>query len=279
MTPIRSLGLFTAGVVAGSAPALQTGTPGHFDMSPGIELATHQAAPMRLQLGGRSFGGVWDDVLQWGFNCAPDGLALVPGVSKWNAQLESDFWNLGRHWIEFNLDHITPGGDYRRYMYFGIDRDDPDMCATISLGILGSGSFTVKTATDNALMEGEELLDVDTRGDTTISGTLRVNGGGDNYGEGLTVGVPASGMAMALRNERGDDLLAVNATAAGCVTLKAGCDSNAGSLRFCSQQNFKEVEQLTVSNAGVQIAQPRLMLGTNVLEIVDGVLRVNGQSR
>jgi hypothetical protein len=228
------------------AGTLAMGTGGS-PITPWTELANEEnSAPFTFGVGGAYFGGVKDDVLIWGFNCAQDGSQLVTGVPKLNMQIESDVNGGDAHWMEFNTDFIDPTGSIRRrYAAFQVDRDHPDDYAWWRFSIAGAGTFSITRASD-----GATLASIDSNGNLSTSNGLGAGYNGPFFGDAFTVGIPeAPFSSLCIRNSSGDDVAAWSANG-NQIDISAVADSNAGYLTFSTQTEWVKSERMRIQNDG-----------------------------
>lgn len=114
-----------------------------------VKFPTAQGAPLVVGPGGNWFDGVFDDVLIWGFNTAPDGGKLVEGVASLCQQLETNYQFLGNRRVEYNFDFASPDGrERRRFTAFQAFQTHPDDFTDWRWACSGVGGFHVSSAID-----------------------------------------------------------------------------------------------------------------------------------
>lgn len=162
----------TLNVSSSNGIAANFGTAGDTNM-PWISLQTQQgSAPFGIGVAGSEFSGVFDDVLTLGFNVGPGQQQLNAAVPMLFFSLESDYLVDARHRFEWNFDYRGASGtNGRRYIAFGMDRDDPDYLAYWEYAIEGLGYFSVLNASNRA-----SLFSVDAVGNTITTSNALVNG-------------------------------------------------------------------------------------------------------
>lgn len=166
--------------------------------------------PFVWEMGGATFSGEYDHALYNGYNVASGGTQRLAGEPYCADVLESDFNELGFHWLERYIEYSTPNGSHVRPFFLGFDKSTNNVDLAVNRFFLSAPSISLMRPSDSlTFVQFQVGLTQFAQGTAVGTNTLLVSTNHASATSALILGQGTAGQLVLLHSGTGTGAISI----------------------------------------------------------------------